>query len=109
MSKSLQFSWLGLVKFRPFDEKDEDDEERNSLYQNPVEVLLNCFALLCLIEMLFMPYGPESIIIFTSSAAAFASINAGVYWNTGFRAKALNQLFTSVFTIGFFAFAAELL
>lgn len=104
MSNMLRFSWLGLVKFRPFDEREEDSAESNLLHKKMMVLLLNCVAALCvtgaLIALVFE--GTFWLYKLPMLSVACVAVVAGIYWNEGLKAKSLNQLFMAVIFLAMF-------
>ena len=100
----LRFSWLGLVKFRPFDEQEEDGADSKLLHKKTMVLILNCVAALCVTGALIALAFEGTLWLYQLPMLSVACIAvvAGIYWNEGLKSKSLNQLFMAVFFLAMF-------
>lgn len=107
----LKFSWVGLLRLRPFSEQEESSAENEFLHQKPVVLVLNLAGLLFVItDLLSLLFGnSQSQIRHSLLAVGCVAIVAGIYWNAGFKAKSLNQLFMAVLYAALFVLTIQML
>ena len=91
----MRFTLLGLLRAKPFDES--SDPPAGDIYvRSPLlAVLIVLGAGLCLAGMYQAATGgsSETVVVLIALAVAVSAITAGIEWNAGLKARALNQLF----------------
>lgn len=95
-SDKLQFSWSGFLLFKPFDESNENHD----YIQNPLMAVgvVASFLFTMLGMVLIFRGHPEGLKVYLVGLSA-SSVTAGLEWQAGMRARALNQLYVAVFCL----------
>lgn len=96
----MRFSFTGLLKLKPFDESDDAKRETELFATNnllALGVLASFLLALCALGLTLT--GSHLAWFALSSAAAVSAITAGLEWNAGLHARALNQLFITVIVV----------
>ena len=101
----MRFTLLGLLKAKPFDES--SDPPAGDVYvRSPllaVLILLGAGLGLAGMYQSATSGSLESVVALISLAVAVSSITAGIEWNAGLKARALNQLFWVLVVLIFIA------
>lgn len=97
----MKFSWIGLVRFQPFDEEcDSASYGEGSRIPLVLPLLVVASAFLVVAGLLLALAGyPLTASPILLVAAATSAVTAGVEWNAGMKARALNQLFVAVLAV----------
>ena len=95
----LKFTLQGALRGTPFDESVDHWTERTPAYSHLVSFGVIAIALLSFIALVLAVSDYNDMAIKIYSGAVFVSLmTAGLQWYAGFKVRALNQLFTLVFT-----------
>lgn len=86
-----------MLKLKPFDETD-DLLQAGAFYASTRlhMICVVCSAALAVSALMLAILGLAGSLVTLAIAVALSAVTAGLEWNAGLRARALNQLFTTV-------------
>lgn len=100
----MRFDRSGLIRLKPFDES-EDAAQAGSIYATSAVLTIGVVAsaVLALVALLLALTKNDIAPLMLAVAAAASGITAGFEWNAGLKARALNQLCSTVVVVSVIA------